>query len=736
MNFPTGKWAHLLVGDEWPDDQDLAIMSHCKSNRAGTTNAYRKFGDVLRDVRNGPLVEQRGLTAEDLRNAFNQGSNYAYAVAEKNSVKLRAYNTAYDSVLSLQHDLTSLAEEGNRKIETIEEAKQPTENKVAQILTLVQQYRSLATTAAAKCGGNIIDAIQRILDAEGNGQQARPFAQSHGADVGQMFRSPGTQQEMTDRITAMIGPHDAPQLMGLGKLPTTVNPPEIGASPLPQHMQPDACGGQHPPPVAQAAAGGVLAQKAGPSAQQASSLGRLPSGSASRGQPPERFTAHPPASASVVPGPPAARPTPTLAGSPPSISGGRVALHAETSLSATPPSRAALSPSELAHSFNRGLETGAPFSAPVHPMPSAPTASAESHFAHPVSTTPAAVTNAPVHAPVFDSPPPPHHATAAEAPPPQIVAAAAPVAPAAPPQPVGPLPSYGADLRPPVTTNLSPPAPPSVPPPVPAAPSSAPVNPSAGQSGAGQPAVVRQSTTPATPAPPPGTGIAAHAVAATATGAVVGTASADATAQARLQRLVNSVARQQPRLAWAAGDRTDQITVLTTDLASGWVPPGVELPSPVTLLAPARRRGNLEALLGDVAVVASYTPVHHLAANDDEPIATSTRPRSAPDINELGWELCQATQWRDGLPRLAHTLAKAASAGSGVLDSEVDLLHKHLKTVSAQVLDGYPDKIDAHAVGNWQLLAAIEALIGGNKTVANYHLAWFLAGKTITENPS
>lgn len=174
--------------------------------------------------------------------------------------------------------------------------------------------------------------------------------------------------------------------------------------------------------------------------------------------------------------------------------------------------------------------------------------------------------------------------------------------------------------------------------------------------------------------------------------------------------------------------------MLTTDLASGWVPPSIDLPSAVTLLTPARRRRNLEALLGDVTVVASYTPIHHVACDDGDPPATSTRPRSAPDITDLGWELCQATQWRDGLPRLAHTLAKAASAGTGVLDSEVDLLHQHLNTISSQVLDGYPDKIDAHAVGNWQLLAAIEALISDNKTIANYHLAWFLAGRPTADS--
>lgn len=225
--------------------------------------------------------------------------------------------------------------------------------------------------------------------------------------------------------------------------------------------------------------------------------------------------------------------------------------------------------------------------------------------------------------------------------------------------------------------------------------------------------------------------LGSQAVAATATGAVAGAASANATARARLQRLVFSVARQQPRLAWAAGDRPDNTTVLATDLASGWIPPGIDLPSAVKLLPPERRRGNLEALLGEVSVAAGYTPIHHIP-EDDEPVVTSPRARRLPDIDELGWELNQATQWRDGLPRLAHTLAKAASAGTGVLDKEVDQLHDHLATISARVLDNYPDHVDPNDIGNWQLLAAIDALITGDKTSANYHLAWFKACSTTT----
>ncbi|WP_155763795.1 DUF5631 domain-containing protein [Mycobacterium asiaticum] len=259
-----------------------------------------------------------------------------------------------------------------------------------------------------------------------------------------------------------------------------------------------------------------------------------------------------------------------------------------------------------------------------------------------------------------------------------------------------------------------------------ATPSSAPVSPSAGQATPGQSPLVRQTTPTQAPSPP--SSIGTQAVAATATGAAVGAASADATARARLQRLVNAVARQQPRLAWAAGDRAGNTTVLVTDLAGGWIPPRIALPSVVTLLPPARRRGALEALLGEVTVTAHYTPTHHVP-DDAEPLPTSPRPRSAPDIADLGWELSRATQWRDGLPRLAHTLAKAASAGTGVLDSEITLLQEHLATISSQVLDAYPHHIDANKVGNWQLLASIDALVAGDKKVANYHLAWFLAGQ-------
>jgi hypothetical protein len=170
---------------------------------------------------------------------------------------------------------------------------------------------------------------------------------------------------------------------------------------------------------------------------------------------------------------------------------------------------------------------------------------------------------------------------------------------------------------------------------------------------------------------------------------------------------------------------------LVTDLASGWIPPGIEIPAAVTLLEPARRRGEIEALLGEVKLVASYVPGDYRPDPDaDEPVPSSPRPRHAPEVEELSWQLSQATHWRDGLPRLAHTLARAASRGTGVLESEAEQLHEALTTLADRVLDRYPDAIDADQVGNWQLLAAIEALVAKDKGAANYHLAWFLACHT------
>jgi Family of unknown function (DUF5631)/Family of unknown function (DUF5632) len=193
----------------------------------------------------------------------------------------------------------------------------------------------------------------------------------------------------------------------------------------------------------------------------------------------------------------------------------------------------------------------------------------------------------------------------------------------------------------------------------------------------------------------------------------------------RLQRLLAFVVRQEPQLNWAVGDRTDGTTVLVTDLAHGWIPPGVALPGGVRLLGPGRRTGKVAALLGDTTRAVTYTPGERVGRPADfAPTEPSVQPRELPAVDDLGWELGRVTHWRDGLPRLVHTLAKAATSGTGVVEEEADLLRVHLDTARYQLLTQYPD-VEPALLRNCLLLAATESSVAADPISANYHFAWF-----------
>jgi hypothetical protein len=193
----------------------------------------------------------------------------------------------------------------------------------------------------------------------------------------------------------------------------------------------------------------------------------------------------------------------------------------------------------------------------------------------------------------------------------------------------------------------------------------------------------------------------------------------------RLERLLKFVARQEPGLRWAIGSREDGVTLLVTDLAHGWIPPGITLPADVRLLEPDRRVGNAAALLGRTAVLATYAPGDPLGwASDYDVTDTSSQPRGLPAVDDLGWLLSEATHWRDGLPRMVNTLAKAGAGGTGVIDAEIDILRVYLDTSRYQLFAMYPD-IDSGLLLNCMLLAATEGIATGNLVNANYHFAWF-----------
>ena len=193
----------------------------------------------------------------------------------------------------------------------------------------------------------------------------------------------------------------------------------------------------------------------------------------------------------------------------------------------------------------------------------------------------------------------------------------------------------------------------------------------------------------------------------------------------RLRRHLAFVAHQEPRLNWAVADRSDGTAVLVTDLAHGWIPPGVTLPAGVRLLEPEPRTGRLSALVGESTRTVTYAPGDSLGWPDDFAETTaSAQPRELPEVEDPGWELSQATHWRDGIPRMVHTLARAAAAGTGVAEEEIDLLRVHLDTARYQLFTQYPDVSPALLL-NCLLLAATEGAVTEDPISANYHLAWF-----------
>jgi hypothetical protein len=142
---------------------------------------------------------------------------------------------------------------------------------------------------------------------------------------------------------------------------------------------------------------------------------------------------------------------------------------------------------------------------------------------------------------------------------------------------------------------------------------------------------------------------------------------------------------------------------------------------------PDRRIGNAKALLGQTTVSVTYAPGDSLGwATDYDVTDDSSQARELPPVDDLGWVLSEATHWRDGLPRMVHTLAKAGAAGTGVVEAELELLRVHLDTARYQLLAQYPD-VDEALLLNCLLLAATEGIASGNMVTANYHFAWFQA---------
>ena len=710
-------WGFLLVGHQWPTSTSLGTVSAAAASRGTVATAFENYAQLLQSIRSGPLADQRGVTAEDALEAFQHGRDRALDVSEKNVSKRTAYEGALQSANELRSALSSIAQEGKSQIRNIETSNDPLPVKVSKIVDVVVNAQSDADTRAATHSDNVFNSIQQVLNKSGFDTPARQFSAQHGFDLSPS-RQPLSKDAVQEQVSNLLKQSPlSPDASGSDMLSNDSNSfsQSAGAGKSEGQVPFTDSGVNVATPVSSPAqAGGSTSGGGAPSPgtpdlplQTALQGGRGPISIGAANQPPTSGV-----SGSAAPVTGVTTPTGNTSFISQGVSQSSNPISAG-SLSSAPTT--ALSPEGFAQNFNSGAQTGNPMSAGAEGLTSSAAHAMQPQAPiHPESmTAPPAYTTPSSGAPLFETAHPATNFDAAPAP-----AAAPDTTQTYMAAPAGPLPAYGADLRPAAASA------PAAPMPSAAAPASAPVHPSSGGQ-LGQPAVVRQTPTASATAQPPNA-ITESALASTATGAMAGASAAQTQAQQRLQRLLDAVARQEPKLRWAIGDREDGTTVLTTDLASGWIPPHVEIPTGIKLLAPRLRSRTLEALLGETALTVAHTPGQYLPpAEEAEPTQTSIRARDTQEVEELGWELSQATKWRDGLPRLAHTLAKAALTGTGYLDNEVELLREHLTRVAHQVLTDYPDHVDTAKVGDWQLLATIDALIKDEKTAANYHFAWF-----------
>ncbi len=710
-DLPPGRWSALLVGAWWPARPDAPM--------AGVTY-WRKAAQLKRneanDLRNerSLLAVNQGRTADDLLERYWRGEQRLATIAHQCEVKSDQSEQVADTVNYLRDRLTEIAQSGNQQINQILAGKGPIEAKVAAVNAVIEQSNAMADHVGATAMSNIIDATQRVFD-ETIGGDAHTWLRDHSVSLDTPARPrPVTADDMTS-MTAN-SPAGSP----------------FGAAPsAPSHSTTTSGPPTAPTPTSPFGTAPMV----------------LSSSSPSSGPPTAPTPTSPFGTAPMPPGPPPpCTVSPPLPPSAPAVGVGGPSVPAAGMPPAAAAATAPLSPQSLGQSFTTGMTTGTPAAAgaqalsagalhaateplpPPAPPPTTPTVTTPTVATATTAGIPHIPDSAPTPSPAPIAPPTTDNASAMT-PIAPMVANGPPASPAPPAAaPAGPLPAYGADLRPPVTT-------PPATPPTPTGPiSGAAVTPSSPAAGGSlMSPVVNKSTAPATtqaqpsnPTPP-----LASATAAATTGAAAGDTSRRAAEQQRLRRILDTVARQEPGLSWAAGLRDNgQTTLLVTDLASGWIPPHIRLPAHITLLEPAprRRHATVTDLLGTTTVAAAHHPHGYLSQPDpDTPALTGDRTaRIAPTIDELGPTLVETVRRHDTLPRIAQAVVVAATRNYGVPDNETDLLHHKTTEIHQAVLTTYPNH-DIATVVDWMLLAAINALIAGDQSGANYHLAWAIA---------
>ncbi|VBA62291.1 hypothetical protein LAUMK41_05682 [Mycobacterium attenuatum] len=550
-DLPFGRWTAVLIGPWWPAPS--TTLRSGAQHWALWTTLKQELAENLRNQRM-LLLQNQGKTAEDLIARYFQGEQSELDKAEKYKTKSEAFQSGADAIDYLRSRLTEISNVGNKQIDDILASKKPLIDKVTEIQVIQSQCNADAANASVTAVDKIVAATHKILQVESVGGDARSWAREHGFNVDNI--PPPRQISQYDLSSPTVGEG----VRDGGDSPGGTQSAGVRTTASGTGMRDGGC--LDGPVGAQSAVAQAGPQ---PAAGAGARAGPLPAGPPLTGP----ASAIPPmigAGLPAAPTMPGGGLSPTTAGQ--GISPASLGQSVATGMMTGQPAAAgaqSLSAGAM-HAMDPGsaspAQTPAPLTPPTVAAPTMAAVGIESAAIHPAVDAAATPAGPPVMS-TGDS-------GIASVTPAVVTGAPIPAAPAVsgPAVAAGPLPAYGADLRPPV---VAPPAVPSIP----AGPvSGAAVAPSVSSSpSAGGPLVSpveRSAASIASGQTASSSAMTGASAVSAATGATVGVVTTRAVEQQRLQRIVDAVARQESRLSWAAGLRDDgSTTLLVTDLAGG-----------------------------------------------------------------------------------------------------------------------------------------------------------------------
>ncbi|MGH3558319.1 MAG: hypothetical protein ACRDTK_12645, partial [Mycobacterium sp.] len=210
-DYPPGEWSPLLVGPQWVSGMTLTIITNALANRRAIVTNFSNLHETLQSALNTTLAGQEGATADAIRDAFRQGADQAFQIAEKTEAYAKVLQKAHNDVIVLRHLLTGIAESGNKRIHDALSSKADFATKVAKISEVIADCQRQANQRAAACAEDIMNAGGEVFAAQGNGQSFRGLAHANGLD--DVNRQPDLNA-IEDQVRGKLGQPVGQSLMG------------------------------------------------------------------------------------------------------------------------------------------------------------------------------------------------------------------------------------------------------------------------------------------------------------------------------------------------------------------------------------------------------------------------------------------------------------------------------------------------------------------------------------------